>query len=168
VRFVKRHGKIIGAGLVAVLLVGVVAFKLVGDSEPSRPAYSDVIAGYPMPDASAATLIADFQLTSPAIPYTYAGSTAGDDGNPLLWLDLKAPCEEIADYAAANHLGRVDFSFLSDGAALTSAEGSGWKLDLNAPMFGRDGEIHGGSIKIEMIVAGSDAKCQGYLAASYT
>ncbi len=120
-----------------------------------------------MSDVSAATLISYFRLEDPKIPYTYSGWLKGSEGGPVLWLNLSAPCSQITDYAEADHLARVGLDFVGDGTALAAANAAGWQYVVGTPLFGRDVQMHGGTAKIEMILVGSGAKCQGYFAASY-
>lgn len=89
------------------------------------------------------------------------------DSGQVLLVDLNASCAQVTDYAAANHMNHVDFTFLMDGVATTSAYNSGWKVEPDAPMFGRMITVDRSSVRIEMIVAESGSKCKGYLAASF-
>lgn len=165
VRPAVRHGRSIGAGIIAALTLCAASLALV-IHEQSEPHFSDVTPGYPMPDASAAAFISYFGLRSPLIPYTYSGSMNEENG-PTFRLNFNSQCSKIIDFAEANRLARVNLEFIGDGMALTSAFLAGWQYVPGTPLFGRDADMHNGAVKFEMIVIGSGAKCQGYFGASF-
>jgi hypothetical protein len=146
-----RHWKAVATGA-CLTAVGVTSAVVIVDHRPDRQAYSHAIPGE-TPDTSAAQAISYFHLAVPEGSYTYTSWTDPDSGH-VLRIDLNASCAQVTDYAEANHMSHVGYTFLMDGVALASADDSGWKFDPDAPMFGRMISIDGGDARIEMIVAG--------------
>ena len=163
-----KHARLLALAL-SIVTVAAVAVTVHIVRKPSTPpvAYQNAMTGANAPDASASQLFSYFKIPLPDMPYAYTGSLHGAE-TPLLAARLTATCDGIRSYAADDGLKPVNDLTFGDGNALSLATSDGESVDAISASFGKEEDLEAGTAKVEIILFGSGAKCEGYLGAAFS